>query len=107
AVLRSYPWQGNVRQLRNVLRFALAMSDDGLIDVDALPPEVLESTTDATAAAAPVAADVAPDNEREILLAALRRNKWRITHVAHELGIARATVYRQMERFGIVAPNQQ
>ncbi|CAJ0792836.1 sigma-54-dependent Fis family transcriptional regulator [Ralstonia holmesii] len=107
AVLRSYPWQGNVRQLRNVLRFALAMSDDGLIDVDALPPEVLESTIDGGACGASSAADAAPDNEREILLAALRRNKWRVTHVAHELGIARATVYRQMERFGIVAPNQQ
>lgn len=51
--------------------------------------------------------DGPPATERDVLLAALRRNKWRITQVAHELGIARATVYRQMERLGIVAPNQQ
>lgn len=107
ALLRVYPWQGNVRQLRNVLRFALAMSDNGLIDIDALPPEILESTTDSVDTAVSPVADAAPDNEREALLAALRRNKWRITQVAHDLGIARATVYRQMERFGIVAPNQQ
>ena len=106
-MLRSYPWQGNVRQLRNVLRFALAMSDDGLIDIDALPPEILESVTDSAAGVVSATADAVPDSERETLLAALRRNKWRITQVAHELGIARATVYRQMERFGIVAPNQQ
>lgn len=107
ALLRNYPWQGNVRQLRNVLRFALAMSDNGLIDVDALPPEILEGSTGSMPSAVPAAAEAAAGNEREALLAALRRNKWRITQVAHELGIARATVYRQMERFGIVAPNQQ
>ncbi|WER51014.1 hypothetical protein CupriaWKF_32990 [Cupriavidus sp. WKF15] len=33
ALLRSHSWHGNVRQLRNVLRFALAMSDNGLIEL--------------------------------------------------------------------------
>jgi transcriptional regulator of acetoin/glycerol metabolism len=107
ALLRNHSWHGNVRQLRNVLRFALAMSDNGLIDIDALPPEILESTTDRTAGVVLATDDVPPANEREALLAALRRNKWRITQVATDLGIARATVYRQMERFGIVAPNRQ
>ncbi|MHA7680229.1 sigma-54-dependent Fis family transcriptional regulator [Cupriavidus sp. PET2-C1] len=106
ALLRAYSWQGNVRQLRNVLRFALAMSDNGLIDTEALPPEILDSTQEIRPDARPEAASL-PDNEREALLAALRRNKWRITQVAVDLGIARATVYRQMERYGIVAPNQQ
>ena len=38
--------------------------------------------------------------------AALRRQRWNVTAAAVELGIARATVYRQMKRFGIVPPNQ-
>ncbi|WP_411860269.1 helix-turn-helix domain-containing protein [Cupriavidus sp. TA19] len=37
----------------------------------------------------------------------MRRHKWRITQVAVDLGIGRASVYRQMGRYGIVAPNQQ
>jgi transcriptional regulator of acetoin/glycerol metabolism len=106
ALLRACPWQGNVRQLRNVLRFALAMSDNGLIDTDALPPEILEATRNVQPEPPPATGNPSED-DRAVLLAALRRNKWRITKVAAELGIARATVYRQMERFGIVAPNQQ
>ncbi|MER2555423.1 MAG: helix-turn-helix domain-containing protein [Thauera sp.] len=38
--------------------------------------------------------------------AALRRHRWNVTAAAAELGIVRATVYRQMKRFGIVPPNQ-
>jgi len=107
ALLLAFPWPGNVRQLRNVLRFALAMSENGFIDTDALPPEILEVTSDSQAETAPAAAVDTPGDEREILLDALRRNKWRITQVASDLGIARATVYRQMDRFGIIAPNRQ
>ena len=40
------------------------------------------------------------------LEAALRRHRWNVTTAAAELGIVRATVYRQMKRFGIVPPNQ-
>ena len=40
-VLSSYPFPGNVRELRWVLEHALAMADGGPIDAAHLPPEVL------------------------------------------------------------------
>ncbi|WP_211234953.1 helix-turn-helix domain-containing protein [Azohydromonas australica] len=40
------------------------------------------------------------------LLHALRRHKWNVTATAQELEICRATVYRQMKRYGITAPNR-
>jgi len=45
--------------------------------------------------------------QAQTLLLALRQQHWNVTAVANELGICRATVYRQMKRFNIVSPTQQ
>lgn len=112
-----YPWPGNIRQLRNVLRFALAISEDNLIMPDHLPHELggqLEHE-----AAVHDMHDQSPDRltdggmslesglDIELLLASLQRNKWNITKASDELNICRATVYRQMKKFGIVSPNRR
>jgi transcriptional regulator of acetoin/glycerol metabolism len=112
-----YSWPGNVRQLRNVLRFALAISDDGRIDICHLPAELSVDNRDPVESP-PSAFDMAPQarpstvgsmSEQEPdgshLLETLRRNYWNITAVSEELNISRSTVYRQMKRYRIVQPN--
>lgn len=42
---------------------------------------------------------------RQKMLEALRRNHWRVTETARQLGMSRATFYRKMARLRIVAPN--
>lgn len=105
AALLSYDWPGNVRQLRNVLRFALAVCDGTTINIEDLPAELMTriEPSPVADASAPIAR---PDDEASVLQAALRRQRWNVTAVAAELGICRATVYRQMKRYGIVPPNQ-
>ncbi|TVT48183.1 MAG: sigma-54-dependent Fis family transcriptional regulator [Denitromonas halophila] len=118
AALCSHEWPGNVRQLRNVLRFALAVSDGGNIHLDDLPGELMRPLSDVREA--PVPPRVATltetreaerprwrDQEGQWLLESLQRHKWCITAVAEELGLCRATVYRRMKRHGIVQPNLQ
>ncbi|WP_442975148.1 sigma 54-interacting transcriptional regulator, partial [Salmonella enterica] len=39
-LLLTYSWPGNIRELRNVLRFALAISGDGPVTPDDLPQEI-------------------------------------------------------------------
>jgi transcriptional regulator of acetoin/glycerol metabolism len=39
-------------------------------------------------------------------MSALRKHHWNVTAAATELGICRATVYRQMQRYNIVSPKQ-
>ncbi|SMF10004.1 sigma-54-dependent Fis family transcriptional regulator [Pseudogulbenkiania subflava] len=107
--LIDYPWPGNVRQLRNVLRFALALSDGVSVELGDLPHELVEGRPPLEETL------ILPEAEREeglpaaldeagLLLAALRRNKWNVTAAAAELGICRATVYRHMKKFSIVSP---
>jgi transcriptional regulator with PAS, ATPase and Fis domain len=39
-ILLAYPWPGNVRQLENVIERAAVMSENDIIDVPHLPPEI-------------------------------------------------------------------
>jgi len=116
-LLLRYPWPGNIRELRNVLRYALSMAEGHGIGARDLPLEV--QLVDAPAPVllatvpAPPAIDAAPGGEDadaspEVhqLLGALRRHHWVIADVARELSMCRATVYRRMKRHGIVAPTQ-
>ncbi|MCK6433063.1 MAG: hypothetical protein L6Q68_08535 [Aquabacterium sp.] len=51
----------------------------------------------------------APDGtlspEAQLLLQYLRAAHWNISAVAHQLGVARMTVYRRMKRWGIRDPH--
>lgn len=116
--LTRYSWPGNIRELRNALRYALAISEDGEVRLPDLPREVvvprapavrLEEPLRPDRAALPAApsfADAAPDPKGEYLLQLLRKHKWNVTATAAELGLSRVTIYRQMRRFGIVSPTE-
>ena len=117
ALLLGHPWPGNVRELKNTLRTALALGDGGTIAPEHLaavvpgmprsarPPERLASL--GFCASVGEDAEATRDPEREVLLGALRQQHWNISQAARVLQTCRATVYRRMRRFGIVAPNQR
>ena len=102
------PWPGNIRQLLNALRYGAALAEDGCIDLDCLPGELLPGAVQALASRqrAPDQPDAdAPEEQR--LLATLRRHRWNISAAASELGVARSTLYRQMKKHRLVQPNDR
>ena len=100
--LLGFAWPGNVRQLRNVLRTLVALSEDGRIGLADLPA-VIRLNRPAAKAAAPMEAPERPleDAERKALLAVLEQQRWHMTHVAAELGVSRNTLYRKLRKHGI------
>jgi transcriptional regulator of acetoin/glycerol metabolism len=109
ALLQGCAWPGNVRQLRNALRYGAALSDGDGIFVEHLPPDIRLGQAGLADGApesdtAPGAAVWAPRMTAQSLLRALEAHRWNITAVAAEAGLARTTIYRQMKRFGIAAP---
>lgn len=106
-VLENYSWPGNLRQLRNVMRTALALCEGDLITVKDLPPDLpldVEHQAPANQSSTP-SADTGLNSlesaEREALLQELERHRWNITSLAQELDTSRNTIYRKMKRLNI------
>jgi transcriptional regulator of acetoin/glycerol metabolism len=114
ARLVAYPWPGNIRELRNVIRTALAICDGGVVRQIDLPREIREhgaaSPTVPAIAAAPAAAAAvasAPANplqaaERATLVAMIENCRGNMTRTAELLGMSRTTLYRKLKRHEIV-----
>ncbi|MFQ5600101.1 MAG: sigma 54-interacting transcriptional regulator [Candidatus Krumholzibacteriia bacterium] len=96
ARLAGYAWPGNVRELRSAIEYAILDCRQGTVQVENLPPEIRE------------VGDV-PDgaldeaDERERILAALKRARGNRTRAARLIGISRATFYRRLAELGISA----
>ncbi|MCI1190655.1 sigma-54-dependent Fis family transcriptional regulator [Calidifontimicrobium sp. SYSU G02091] len=102
--LRAHDWPGNLRELRNVIDYASAMAGDGgVIGVADLPDGLLAAARAAPAPTTPAEPAAVPA-EAQLLLQYLRAARWNVSAVAHQLGVARMTVYRRMKRWGITPP---
>ena len=100
--LLAHAWPGNLRELRNVLDYAVSLCNEGTIDLDDLPD--LPVTDLHGQAETP--ADATGDSGPDALLQALRAAQWNVSAVARQMGLSRMTLYRRMKRAGIVPPNR-
>jgi transcriptional regulator of acetoin/glycerol metabolism len=109
--LLAYPWPGNIRELRNVIRTALAICEGGVVRRIDLPREIREAETISTtlsppdlrgiASKAPSAANPLQVAERAALLSVIEDCHGNMTRVAMQLGMSRNTLYRRIKRHGI------
>ena len=97
--LLGYAWPGNVRQLRHVLAYACAVCEGGTLQLADLPVEVRGELVEALAEPS-----VSP--ERQVVLDALIRHRWKPLPTAQALGISRATLYRRVNQLGIDMPGK-
>ncbi|WP_433885429.1 sigma-54-dependent Fis family transcriptional regulator [Pseudomonas vranovensis] len=100
--LLDFAWPGNVRQLRNVLRTLVALSEEGQIEFADLPAVVRQPPA-LIKSSSPVdnPAPLLDSAERNALLAVLEQQRWHMTHVAAQLGVSRNTLYRKLRKHGI------
>lgn len=91
----AYDWPGNVRELRGVIQYAAAVSTDGCIDVDDLPPAFH------SAHRANPDVDIRSASERNLILRILRETGFNKKRAAEVLSMSRATLYSKLEKYGI------
>jgi transcriptional regulator with PAS, ATPase and Fis domain len=92
-LFRQHPWPGNIRQLHNVLKTALALSDDNVINESHLSDDFLEEMPQEKTSA-PLAS-LSAVNE-ELVRNTLHKHAGNVSAAARELGISRNTFYRKM-----------
>ena len=115
-LLTSYHWPGNVRELENVMQRAVILEDGPRISLRSLSDAVVGAAVGSdvgvvcdapgpgsAAGGAPSVADVRPleDLEREAIEHALLATGGNMREAARLLAIGRATIYRQVERYGL------
>jgi transcriptional regulator of acetoin/glycerol metabolism len=95
--LIKYHWPGNVRELQHCVERAVILSDS-----DVLKPEDFFFSI-----AAPDEEGITFENynleivEKIVIRRAIDKHNGNISHAANELGIARASLYRRMEKYGL------
>ena len=105
-----YWWPGNVRQLRNEIQRAVAMSPpDGTISPEQLSPDLAAPAVSAAGPAAARRGALRPGNlasaveqiEREMITATLGQAGGNISETARTLGLTRRGLYLKMRRLGL------
>ena len=96
-LLKSYDWPGNVRQLKNVIRHALVVSENRL-----LTPEDLGLERRVKDRRLRTLEESRVNSDREAILASLRHNN-NMSQAAESLGISRMSLYRLMDKYKIIA----
>ena len=111
-ILLDYTWPGNIRQLRNVLRYSLAVSESGVIGIAELPYEIVQNSSSILSVAMinQSVSETSPhepdDPEYMTICSILKKHKWNITDASHEMGMSRSTLYRKMNKLAIIPPNE-
>ncbi|WP_424194555.1 sigma-54-dependent Fis family transcriptional regulator [Ampullimonas aquatilis] len=113
-LLANYSWPGNIRQLRNALRFAIALCDEQDILLDNFPEQIREGidssfetqfSRDIEAIQIDPKIDQPQLAEKNRIIEALHQTRWQVTSAAEQLGMSRATLYRRMSFYGILPSN--
>ncbi|GJM27331.1 MAG: sigma-54-dependent Fis family transcriptional regulator [Phycisphaerae bacterium] len=103
--MQRYAWPGNVRELENAVERAVVLSKGNEIDIDDLPPRIIEqgqlAPTDITFPNTSLKKAL-EGPERTVIEAALRVNNWNRQQTAEMLDINRTTLYKKMRRYGLL-----
>ncbi len=97
-VLRRYNWPGNVRQLEHAIGRACMLTDNEQIDLDDLPPEIVDRQI---AAAREPAGSVLEDQERDAVQRVFRETSGNQSEAARRLGIGRDALRYKLKKFDV------
>ena len=109
-----YSWPGNIRELKHVIERACVLCQDGVLQVRHLPEELqrppikeilpqplLPSTNPQSIVFEATPPTLQYQSEEEKIRHALRQANNNRAKAAKLLGVARSTLYRQMQRYNV------
>lgn len=91
--LKSYDWPGNIRELENVLEYAVNMEENDILTIENLPPYIKSVKN--------IENKTILDTEMDLILSTLDKYGWSVEgkkKASKELGISLRTLYRKLEK---------
>ncbi len=102
SILSSYKWEGNVRELKNVVQRMVVLSNNGEITIEDMPEYILKEGSNIQRKL-----DYGMDLEkaiesveREMIREALKRSKGNKQEAAKILNVKRSTLYYKLDKYG-------
>lgn len=95
-----YRWPGNVREMQNLLEGAIHLSPGSVISPDFLP-EYFRPQDHYNQMLIP-STGLAPNREKQIIIECLHQHRYNKTAAAQALGVSRRTLYRRLEKYGLL-----
>ncbi|HEX7860118.1 MAG TPA: sigma-54 dependent transcriptional regulator [Verrucomicrobiae bacterium] len=98
-LLMSYPWKGNVRELRAAIEGAVVLGRRDKIGVRELPASIRNYNPETDGASASKAGLTVEQAEKKLIQQALNDAKGNRTEAARRLGISRRTLHRKLHTY--------
>ncbi len=101
--LQNYSWQGNIRELENLLERAVVLNKSGRLTVKDFPLYVIQQQTDIESEMNTDGSliDIVDSYEKQIILKALKENNFNKLRTAEKLGIHRSTFMSKLKKYNI------
>jgi two-component system, NtrC family, response regulator HydG len=116
-IMVTYPWPGNIRELRNAVEYAFVLAKGKSIGIEHLPDKLLAETSCVNVSysvfgqhmesVAATGAIPVKQSEKAALVDALHQADGNQTQAAEILGVSRVTVWKRMKKHGITLKNQE
>ncbi len=102
SLLLNYDYPGNVRELENILEHALIICQDDVIEKKHFPIWLIKSSNGFSGKRKYHKPGGNYKNEKEMILAMLKRYRWNKGQTAKALNIDRTTLWRKMKKYDLL-----
>jgi two-component system, NtrC family, response regulator HydG len=105
-IFKIYDWPGNLREMKNVIKRSVLLTETDHIGLDSLPREMIETVRNPVQrerSASPIydLKALQESQERELIVKTLQEVRYNKSKAARILNIDRKTLYLKMEKYGI------
>lgn len=102
SLFEKYLWPGNLRELKNIVRRAVLLTQKEIIEIEMIPDQLKSFLLESNLAQNEgVPTNNLASQEKELIKKTLLEVKYNKSKAAKQLGIDRKTLYNKMTRYGI------
>lgn len=100
-ILLAYSWPGNLRELKNIVKRSVLLSQGNIIEEIVLPVEMIAAVAETNTSDTRSLWTMNENNEKELIIKTLEETRYNKSKTAAILNIDRKTLYMKMARYNI------